>query len=397
MSENELLKQWTATKNKYYLSLLLERLYAIGEKKLSDSVSKDVLHNAILKMHHRLEKNTDIREIKGFFLKTLYNGLMDFYKKENQESFLPFDEECATFDNASTPIESIDLVRLQKLEKLIRKKQLRKSRIKFLKALLLDDAQNDISRQNKFFHRNELKKTISLVDLNEIGHYFTYTRRVLNESEDALQDNQVQDFYNKAKRYKHAAISYMNNEFPKSYSETERKLLILFNITLALNLYQQASEMSPSYFKARFNIGFCYYKLDKFQEAIKEFMAAKFYLNQHPSQSNFELKMGSVLRNLGTIYLLHIHQYHKALSVFKEALLYTPEDEKIRMGLIFSACKLNDDAVAFEHLKVFENKSDISKCIADWTSSDDKIKYLAIDLFKESKAIRSYIPIEKII
>jgi tetratricopeptide (TPR) repeat protein len=396
MSENELLQHWAATKDKYFLSLLLERLYNLGEEKLSDKISKDVLHNAIIKIHVRLEKDTNIKEIKSFFLKTLYNGLMDYYKAENSDTVIPIDNALSTPDSLSSSIESIDLMRLQKLEDLIRKKQLRNSRIKFLKALLLD-AENDLSRQIKFFHRTELKRTISLVDLSEVGHYFTYTHRVLNECEDDEQIEQVQQLYEQAKEYKRAAIAFMNNEFPKSYSETERNLLVLFNFTIALNLYKQACEMNPGYFKARFNIGFCLYKLDKFSEAVKEFKAAVFYLNKYPAQSHFDIKMGSALRNIGTIYLLHLGQYHKALSAFETALKFTPKDEKIRLGLIFSACKLNDDGMVKEHLNAFQSKSDISKSIADWTFTDEKIKHLAISLYKESTTIRSYIPIEKII
>jgi tetratricopeptide (TPR) repeat protein len=396
MSENELLKHWSATKDKYYLSLLLERLYTLGEAKLSDKISKDVLHNAIIKIHVRLEKDTNIKEIKSFFLKTLYNGLMDYYKAESNDTLIPIDKALSAPDGSSNSIESVDLVRLQKLEDLIRKKQLRNSRINFLKALLLDK-ENDLSRQIKFFHRTELKRTISLVDLSEVGHYFTYTHRVISENEDQEQAQQVQQLYEQGKEYKRAAIAFANNKFPKSYSETERNLLVLFNFTIALNLYKQACEISPGYFKARFNIGFCLYKLDKFTEAVKEFKAAVFYLNKQTTQSNFDLKMGSALRNMGTIYLLHLGQYHKALSAFESALKFTPKDEKIRLGLIFSACKLNDEGVVKEHLSAFNSKSEISKYISDWTDSDEKIKHLAISLYKESISIRPYIPIEKII
>ena len=396
MSENELMHRWAATKDSHFLSLLLERLYQLGERKLKDKISKDVLHNAILKIHTKLEGDCDIREVKSFFLKTLYNGLMDHYKKEQQHQYVQLNEEYIEEEKSVYDIDRIDLKQLKQLEQLIRTKQLGNSRIKFLNAVLLESEKDQFSRQNKFFHRNELRKTISLLDLEKAEQFFTYTRRELNEQEDVQQIEEVQALYQEAKAYKRSALILASND-QEEFSEQEINLLRLFNMTVALHLYQQASSLSPFYFKPRFNVGFCFFKLDKFEAAVKEFKATLFYLKKDPKQSNFNIKMGSTLRNLGTIYLLCLHQYHKALKSFNEALEYTPSDEKVRLGVVFSACKLNDNEVALEHLNYFENTLEIQKSITEWTANDDKVKHLAINIYKESAVIRPYIPIEKII
>ncbi len=395
MSENELLQQWSATKDHRVLSLLLERLYELGQKKLSDKVSIDVLHNAILKIHSRIEKNCDIREVKSFFLKTLYNGLMDHYKAENKNSVLPLCLE--SFDDEVKPyaIPCVDIDQLKVLEQLIRSKQLKKSRIKFLNAVLAEGDTTGISRQSKFFHRKELKKTISLIETETIGQFFTYTRKVLTEKEDDQQELNVQMLYEEAKMHKQRALSL--EKMVASYTKEEVHLMKLFNYNIALQLYKQASALSPEYFKARFNIGFCFFKLERYEAAIKEFRAVVFYLRQHSKQSNFNIKLGSTLRNLGTIYLLNLNNYQKALDCFNEALKYTPTDSKVRLGIIFSACKLNDSAFALENLKAFKRPSEFEETITDWTTNDEKIRHLIISIYKESDAIRNYIPIEKII
>lgn len=396
MSENELMQRWAATKDSQFLSLLLERLYQLGERKLRDSISKDVLHNAILKMHARLEGDCDIREVRSFFLKTLYNGLMDHYKREQQFQYIPLNEEYIGEEKAVYDIDRIDLKQLKQLEQLIRKRQLGNSRIKFLNAVLLESEEDQFSRQNKFFHRKELKKTISLLDLEKAEQFFTYTRRELNEQEDVDQPKEVQSLYEEAKSYKRSALALEANSI-NDYSDQEVKLLRLFNLTIALHLYQQASTLNPIYFKPRFNVGFCFFKLEKYEAAVKEFSAALFYLKKDKQQSNFDIKMGSTLRNLGTIYLLCLHHYKKALQCFSDALAYTPSDEKIRLGIVFSACKLNDDQVAMEYINSFENTMAIQNSITAWTADDDKVKHLAINIYKESRLVRPYIPIEKII
>lgn len=395
MSENELLQQWSATKDHEFLSLLLERLYELGRKKLSDKVSIDVLHNAILKMHTRIEKDSDIREVKSFFLKTLYNGLMDHYKEVNKNCTIPLQEEMYEHETQPYKFENADIEQLKVLEQLIRAKKLKKSRIKFLNSILIDQDEKGISRQNKFFHRKELKKTISLLDTEIIGQFFTYTRRVLKEQEDTQQEVNVQMLYEEAKMYKQRALSIEKSNV--SYSEEEANLMKLFNYNIALQLYKQASALCPEYFKARFNIGFCFFKLERYDAAIKEFKAVLFYLKQQVNQSNFDVKLGSTLRNLGTIYLLNLKQYHKALDCFNEAIKHTPTDNKVRLGIIFSACKLNDTAFALEHLKAFDKPLDLEESITDWTTNNEKVKHLTISIYKESDAIRNYIPIEKII
>ena len=144
-------------------------------------------------------------------------------------------------------------------------------------------------------------------------------------------------------------------------------------------------------------MGYCYFKLNRFEAAVKEFNAVLFYLKAQPDQSNFDIKMGSTLRNLGTLYLLHMRQYHKAWRAFDKALEYTPSDEKIRLGIIFSACKLNDEEMAMEHLMAFDNKSKVKQSISDWSTSNEVVKGIVIDLYKERSAMREFIPIEKII
>lgn len=396
MSENELLQKWATTKKQQYLNLLLTQLYRLGKEKLSDQVSRDVLHNAILKIHQRLETKCDIREIKSFFLKTLYNGTIDYYKHKKQHDYLPFEDTTEIEQQVDFGYERIDLDQLLKLEHLVRNKSLKKSRLKFLHAILLSPEANTISRQNKFFHRNELKKSVSLLDVQQAGQFFTYTRRILQEVEDNQQSCEVQKLYEDAKSYKRRALAYCQQDSIQDYNETELDLLKLFNITIALHLYRKATSLNPNYFKSRFNMGFCYYKLGKYDNAIKEFEVSLYYLNKDKQQSNFKVKQGSTLRNLGTIYLFHVNQYHKALERFQEALAFTPDDEKIRLGIIFSACKLNDLQVANEQIKLCKPKI-LSKNIEDWSNQDEKVKALTINLYKENQSLRSYIPIEKII
>jgi Ca-activated chloride channel family protein len=103
----------------------------------------------------------------------------------------------------------------------------------------------------------------------------------------------------------------------------------------ALNKYRDAQVHDPESSLLKFNIGDAQYKMNKYEEAIKEYEAS---LN-----SDDVLKQAQSYYNIGNT-LYRLNKLPESIIAYKQSLELNPDDEDAKYNLEFVRKKLKDQA-----------------------------------------------------